>query len=84
MTTQVKIVATTTSGAPSSVAPQTATTHSTTVPAGSTVLGSAGQSKPLATADQQLCTVPVHVAPDNSVSFYFNGMWRRGDGSASP
>lgn len=84
MVTQVKVVSTTTTGQSSSVAPQTSTTHSTSVPAGSTILGSTGSSKPLATADQQTCGVPVHIAPDNSVSFFFNGMWRRGDGSVSP
>jgi hypothetical protein len=58
-----------------------ASVHSSSVPAGAVVLGSDGNIKPTAASDQQLCNVPVHIAPDNSVSFFFNGAWRRGDGS---
>jgi hypothetical protein len=58
--------------------------HSTSVPPGSTNLGSDGMVKPLATSDQVICTVPVHINPDNSVAFFVAGGWRRPDGSLAP
>jgi hypothetical protein len=59
----------------------TAAVHSTSVPAGATILGSGGGIKPTAAADQQLCTVPVHINPDNSVVFFVAGAWRDGSGA---
>jgi hypothetical protein len=80
--TTVKIVQTigATANVPVTASAPTQDVHSTAVPAGAVILGSSGNVKPL-DGSQQYCSTPVHVNSDNSVSFYFNGAWRRGDGS---
>jgi hypothetical protein len=79
MTTVIKVIAN--NPPTNNVQVATQDVHSTSLPSGSVILGSSGNTKPLAVADQQFCTVPVHIAPDNSVSFYFNGLWRFGNGA---
>jgi hypothetical protein len=86
----VKIV----SGPTSTNAPaaQTQDVHSSVLAANAIILGTSGAAKPApngAASTFQLCSVPVHISPDGTVSFLVNqglstAMWVNSKGQPAP